>query len=70
MKREATGSDLKQLVEKLIPEVIGKEIEKSCQSIYPLHNVLIRKVCYILLGFDFEYYRIRLCKPNTNFTIG
>jgi ribosomal protein S3AE len=26
-------------VQKLIPEVIGREIEKSCHSIYPLQNV-------------------------------
>lgn len=27
-----------------IPDSIGKDIEKSCQSIYPLHDVFIRKV--------------------------
>ena len=36
MIREATSCDLKQLVHKLIPEGIGREIEKSCQGIYPL----------------------------------
>eukprot|EP00732_Lithocolla_globosa_P005884 Lithocolla_globosa_v1_NODE_6413_length_1091_cov_4913.277992.p1 type:complete len:260 gc:universal NODE_6413_length_1091_cov_4913.277992:62-841(+) len=44
MTREATTVDLKDLVLKFIPEVIGKEIEKSCNSIYPLQNVFIRKV--------------------------
>ncbi|KAM0752442.1 40S ribosomal protein S1 [Meredithblackwellia eburnea MCA 4105] len=44
MTREATSCDLKQLVHKLIPEGIGREIEKSCQGIYPLQNVYIRKV--------------------------
>ncbi|KAL8276223.1 hypothetical protein RQP46_011384 [Phenoliferia psychrophenolica] len=44
MIREATSCDLKQLVHKLIPEGIGREIEKSCQGIYPLQNVFIRKV--------------------------
>ncbi len=34
--REATSCDLKDLVAKLIPEAIGKEIEKSCHGIYPL----------------------------------
>lgn len=29
---------------KLVPEVIGREIEKSCQGIYPLQNVFVRKV--------------------------
>jgi small subunit ribosomal protein S3Ae len=41
--REA-ACDLKDLVLKLIPEVIGKEIEKACAGIYPLQNVFIRKV--------------------------
>jgi small subunit ribosomal protein S3Ae len=44
MIREATNCELNQLVAKLVPEAIGKEIEKSCQSIYPLQNVFIRKV--------------------------
>lgn len=30
--------------QKLIPEVMGKEIEKAVQGIYPLQNVYIRKV--------------------------
>ena len=42
--RECTTCDLKELVLKFIPEVIGKEIEKSCSGIYPLQNVYIRKV--------------------------
>jgi len=44
MSREATGVDLQQLVEKLMIETIGKEIEKHTQAIYPLKDVLIRKV--------------------------
>jgi len=44
MVREATTCELSELVNKFIPEVIGKEIEKSCQSIYPLQNTFIRKV--------------------------
>jgi small subunit ribosomal protein S3Ae len=44
MNREANAVDLNGLVEKLISEIIGKEIEKHTQSIYPLQNVLIRKV--------------------------
>jgi len=35
---------LRDLVKKLIPESIGKEIEKQCQGIYPLKDVLVRKV--------------------------
>jgi small subunit ribosomal protein S3Ae len=44
INKEVTGVDLNGLVEKLISEIIGKEIEKHTQSIYPLQNVLIRKV--------------------------
>ena len=36
-------NDLKELVNKLISDSIGKDIEKACQSIYPLHDVFIRK---------------------------
>merc|ERR1711865_442967 len=35
---------LRDLVKKLIPESIGKEIEKHTQGIFPLKDVLIRKV--------------------------
>merc|ERR1712224_1095304 len=42
--REASTSTLTQPTSKLIPEVIGREIEKSTQGIYPLQNVHIRKV--------------------------
>jgi len=44
MQREASSCTLSQLTTKLIPEVIGREIEKSCQGIYPLQNVHVRKV--------------------------
>lgn len=44
MTNEAGKVPLKGLVEKLIPEAIGKEIEKQCQGIFPLKDSLIRKV--------------------------
>jgi len=44
MTKEASTVQLRDLVKKLIPEVIGKEIEKRTQSIFPLKDVLIRKV--------------------------
>jgi small subunit ribosomal protein S3Ae len=44
IQREATSVTLAQLTGKLIPEVIGREIEKTTQGIYPLQNVHIRKV--------------------------
>jgi hypothetical protein len=39
MARDASSCTLAQLTQKLIPEVIGREIEKSTQGIYPLQNV-------------------------------
>merc|ERR1712167_266870 len=44
VERECRASDLKELVAKLIPESISKEIEKACAGIYPLHDVYVRKV--------------------------
>ncbi|XP_053330392.1 40S ribosomal protein S3a-like [Spea bombifrons] len=44
MTREVQTNDLKEVVNKLIPDSIGKDIEKACQSIYPLHDVYVRKV--------------------------
>eukprot|EP01041_Mallomonas_annulata_P013157 gene13157-27828_t len=46
MTEEASKCDLKELVQKFIsiPEIIGQQIEKTCQSIFPLQNVYIRKV--------------------------
>ncbi|VWU52933.1 40S ribosomal protein S3A, putative, partial [Hepatocystis sp. ex Piliocolobus tephrosceles] len=44
MNSEARKVLLKDLVQKFIPESIGKEIEKQCKKIFPLQNVLIRKV--------------------------
>jgi len=44
LTREASTVDLNDLVAKLIPESIGREIEKATEGIYPLQNVLVRKV--------------------------
>jgi len=44
MTRDIAGSELKEVVNKLIPNSIGQEIEKVCRGIYPLQNVNIRKV--------------------------
>ncbi|XP_032831682.1 small ribosomal subunit protein eS1 [Petromyzon marinus] len=44
MTREVQSNDLKELVNKLIPDSIGKDIEKACQSTFPLHDVYICKV--------------------------
>jgi small subunit ribosomal protein S3Ae len=44
MTKEAAASTLTELVRKFVTEYIGEQIKKSCQFIYPLSNVLIRKV--------------------------
>lgn len=44
MSREASNCTLAQLTGKLIPEAVGREIEKASQSIFPIQNVFIRKV--------------------------
>jgi small subunit ribosomal protein S3Ae len=42
--KEASQCDLKELVQKFVAEVIGTDITKSCQAIYPLQNCHVRKV--------------------------
>merc|ERR1712028_191627 len=45
MQRVASAVDLNELVQKkFIPETIGREIDKATQGIYPLKDVIIRKV--------------------------
>merc|ERR1712170_188571 len=44
MIREVSSSSLKEVVNKLLPDSIGKDIEKACQGIYPMHDVYVRKV--------------------------
>jgi len=44
ISREVTTKDLKDVVNKLLPDSMGADIEKSCQGIYPLHDCYIRKV--------------------------
>ncbi|KAK7929465.1 hypothetical protein WMY93_005860 [Mugilogobius chulae] len=63
MTREVQTNDLKEVVNKLIPDSVGKDIEKACQSIYPLHDVYVRKVKMLKkpkfeckLGFYFGPY--------------
>lgn len=42
--REVSSVDLKEVVNRLIPDSISLDIQKSCQGIYPLHDVHLRKV--------------------------
>jgi small subunit ribosomal protein S3Ae len=44
MTEEASSEDLKGLINKLIPNAIGDAISKSCASVFPLRDVMIRKV--------------------------
>lgn len=44
VNREAGSCSIKELVQKLIPEFIGREIEKATNGIYPLQNVYVRKM--------------------------
>merc|ERR1719473_91471 len=44
MQAEASSGQLRDLVKKLIPDSIGKEIEKQCEGIFPLKDVHVRKV--------------------------
>jgi small subunit ribosomal protein S3Ae len=44
IQKEVSSCDLREVVNKLIPDSIGKDIEKVCSSIYPLQGVFIRKV--------------------------
>lgn len=44
VQKEAATCDLKELVQKFVAEVIGSDITKSCQGIYPLQHAHVRKV--------------------------
>jgi len=44
ISKETSAGDLNAFVEKLTSESIGREIEKACEGIFPLQNVIIRKV--------------------------
>jgi len=43
MTKEGSAGDLNELITKLMTEIIGREIEKATQGIYPLQNVHVRK---------------------------
>lgn len=42
--KEVECCNLIELIQKLIPEIIGKQIEMSCSGLHPLQHCLIRKV--------------------------
>ncbi|KAJ2081120.1 ribosomal 40S subunit protein S1B [Coemansia sp. RSA 988] len=43
MTNEVSSSTMREVIQKFIPESIGREIEKACHVIYPIQNVLIKK---------------------------
>jgi len=55
--KEVQGCDLKQVVCKLIPDSIAKDIEKYCSYIYPLTDVYIRK-CKVIKKPKFDLGRL------------
>merc|ERR1712189_142065 len=42
--RDVSGGELKDIVNKLVPDTMADDIRKACNSIYPLKDVHIRKV--------------------------
>lgn len=44
LTKEAAANSLNNLVQTLITESIGEAIKKECRFVFPLNNVLVRKV--------------------------
>jgi len=44
MQREVQNCEMKELVNKLIPDTIADDIRKACNSVFPLKDVYIKKV--------------------------
>jgi len=44
IQKEVSSCDLREVCNKLIPDSIGKDIEKACSYYHPLQDVFIRKV--------------------------
>jgi len=44
LKKEAEANNLTNFVKNLITDSPGENIARACQSIYPLNNVVVRKV--------------------------
>lgn len=42
--REVRSKDLKGVVTELIPDSFSRDIEQGCAIVFPLHDVMIRKV--------------------------
>lgn len=51
-----------------IPDSVGKDIEKACQSIYPLHDVYVRKVKMLKKPkFECKWYTTMKLARTLNF---
>jgi small subunit ribosomal protein S3Ae len=57
MRKEVSKSDLQACVRKFIEETIGGDITKACNGIFPLRDVVIRKV-KILKAPKFELQKL------------
>lgn len=73
MINECTKSSLKELFKKLLTDQMGKQITKECSKIFPLENVLIRKVKVLKKPkFDLtklmELYSTKVEAPRTEET--
>jgi small subunit ribosomal protein S3Ae len=44
MVAETAKSTLKDIFKKVLSETISKQIQKDCSKIFPLENVLVRKI--------------------------
>lgn len=59
--RDISSSDLKEVVNKLLPDSIAKDIEKACHGVYPLHDVYIRKViCSVTVTYSIILMKLSL----------
>lgn len=68
MTRDIAECSLKDVVNKLIPNSIGAEIEKACRGIYPLQHVNIRKV-KVLKKPKFDVARLMDMHGETSGTV-
>jgi len=57
MTEECSKCDLKELVQKFIPEMISTAIMKAAQGIFPLQNVYVRK-CKVLKKPKFDLVKL------------
>ena len=44
MPQEVQTNDWTEVVNQLVPDSMGKDMEKACQSVYLLHHVFVQKV--------------------------